>query len=343
MGLQLTSATDLVQVVTGGTQAVHVHASWVDLLSGAVTPGRTNTSISSAATTTVVGSPGGSTQRRVKALSIRNTDASASVAITVKHTDGTTAVELMKVTLAAQYELAFYDGLGWVVNDSTGARIDNPMAGRFLGSSVLTSASANFTTGPTTNSIRIRGVAGGGGGAGCTSVAAAASAGGGGGAGGYIEKVVTVTPNTAYAYTCGAAGAGSSGAGGGNGADSTFVVGATTYTAKAGQGAPVATALTTLSSYKGGAGGTVSTNGDLNSSGAWGENGHITVVATPVGASGKGGDSPFGAGGAPISAVGNGVNAIGFGGGGGGAMTGASTVRTGGNGSAGCWVVDEYS
>jgi hypothetical protein len=341
--LLLTSTGDKIQVITGGTQAVAVHASFVDLNAGAVTPGRTNTAISSATTSDVVAAPGASTQRNVKFLSIRNKDASASVAITVQHTDGTTVSELFKVTLKAGYEIHYNDQLGFALYDANGGCVQTPVTGRFLGSTVLTSASANFTTGPETNTIRIRGVAGGGGGAGCTSAASAASAGGGGGAGGYLEKVVAVTPNTAYAYTCGAGGTGVSGAAGNNGTDSTFVVGATTYTCKGGTGAVVATALTTLSSYKGGLGGVASTNGDLNSGGATGEDGHITVVATPVGASGHGGSSPFGAGGPGIAAAGNGSNAIGFGGGGGGALTGASAARTGGNATAGCWIVDEYS
>lgn len=340
--LLLTSTSDKIQVITGGTQAISVHASYVDVSAGVVTPGRLNTAISSAATTDVVASPAGSTYRNVKFLSIRNKDASASDAITVQHTDGSATIELFKVTLLAGCEIQYNDGLGFVVIDANGARLENPLTGRFLNRAVLTSASANFTTSAATNTIFIRGVGGGGGGAGCTSVASAASAGGGGGAGGYIEKTVTVTPNTAYAYTCGAAGTGASGAAGNNGGDSTFVVGGTTYTAKGGTGAVVATAVNALTAYKGGVGGVVSTNGDLNSGGASGELG-VIVVTTPVGASGHGGSTPFGAGGPGISAVGNGNPGIGFGSGGGGAMTGASAVRTGGDGKAGCWIVEEYS
>src|SRR5262249_22056070 len=150
-----TSTSDLVQVVTGGTQAIHVHASWVDLSASSVTPGRTNTNISSAATTTVVGSPGSSTQRNVKTLSIRNTDASASDAVTVKHTDGTTASELIKITLLAGQQLAYNEGDGWVLVDASGGRVVTPLTGRLLGTSVLTSASANFTTQAQTNTIVI--------------------------------------------------------------------------------------------------------------------------------------------------------------------------------------------
>lgn len=340
--LLLTSTTDLISAVTSSTAALDVHASYVDISGTTVTPDRKNTAISTATTTNIVLAPAGSTQRNVKYVSIRNKDASASNTVTVTHTAaGGTPVELVKVLLLAGYTLT-YDA-GWFVTDSNGALVTGEAGGRLLRRTVLTSASANHTVGADTNKIIIRGVGGGGAGGGCTSVASAASAAGGGGAGGYAEKLFTVTPSTSYAYTCGAAGAGASGALGGAGGNSTFVVGATTVTAFGGTGGPVATAVTTLSAYKGGAGGVVSTNGDVNNGGEPGGGGFIVVVATPLGVSGAGGSSNYGAGGDSISAVGNGVAAKGFGGGGGGAMTGASTVRTGGNGTAGMWVVEEYS
>src|SRR4029077_1482571 len=92
-----------------------VHASWLDNLSGAITPGRTNTaSITSATTTTIVGSPAASTQRNVKTITIRNRHASISQDVTVKHTDGTNNLELIKVTLAAGEALTYADAQGWV-------------------------------------------------------------------------------------------------------------------------------------------------------------------------------------------------------------------------------------
>jgi hypothetical protein len=54
----LTTSSDLIQIITGGTQQIKVHASYVDVNGSTVTPGRTNTAIASAATTTVVGGPG---------------------------------------------------------------------------------------------------------------------------------------------------------------------------------------------------------------------------------------------------------------------------------------------
>jgi len=87
--LLLTSTSDLVQVVTAQAVTTDVHASWVDNAAGTITPGRTNTAISGATTTTVVASPGASTQRNLQTLVVRNKHASSSVTVTVQHFDGT--------------------------------------------------------------------------------------------------------------------------------------------------------------------------------------------------------------------------------------------------------------
>lgn len=106
--LLLTSTSDLIQVVTDAAVAVDVHASWLDFAdAGDRTPGCTNTAITTAATTTVVGSPAASTQRNVKRLTVRNKDSSASCNVTVRHTDGATAVELFKTALGPGQSLAF--------------------------------------------------------------------------------------------------------------------------------------------------------------------------------------------------------------------------------------------
>lgn len=341
--LLLANTTHKLQVVTASTGNIDVNASWVDLNGTTVTPGSTNTvQITTATTTDVVAAPASSTQRNVKGIRIRNAHASTSMVVTVQHTDGTTVSTIVKTTLKTGESMFYEEGSGWVVMDAAGGLKTVPLSGRLLRTTVLTSGTT-FTTGVDTNTIGVRMVGGGGGGAGCTSVAAAASAGGGGGAGAYAEKLFSVTPNTAYTYAIGAAGAGASGALGGNGTSTTFAVGAVTVTAPGGTGAPVATAVTTLSADAGGAGGTVATNGDLNAGGQPGDPGVILIVATVVGVSGNGGSSPFGAGGKGVAAAAAGIAGVGFGAGGGGAMTGASTVRTGGNGTAGCIVVDEYA
>lgn len=341
--LLLTSTSDLLQVVTGSAVNMDVRADWVDLSGSTVTPSRTNTpQITTATTTTVVGSPASSTQRNVQGFSIRNTDAANSNAVTVQHYDGTTTVTIIKYTLLAG-EVLFYQNNEWYVIDASGGVKNSPSAGRLLKVSVLTSGTT-FTSQMSTTSIRVKMVGGGGGGAGCTSVATAASYGGGGGGGSYAEKLYTgQVGNKTYTISIGSLGAGASGALGGTGGNTTFTDGTTLVTANGGIGAPVATASASLTAYAGGAGGAVSTNGDLNSGGMPGEFGVSLVPATPTGVSGKGGDSQYGSGGVGKTAVGNGNSALGFGAGGGGAATGASTVRTGGSGTAGCIVVEEYA
>jgi hypothetical protein len=111
--LLLTSTSDLLSLVTSATASIDCHASWVDNLSGAITPGRTNTAtISTATTTTVVGSPAASTQRNVKSVFIRNRHATTPCDITLKHTDGTNNLELIKTTLQPGEELVYSDALG---------------------------------------------------------------------------------------------------------------------------------------------------------------------------------------------------------------------------------------
>lgn len=112
--LLLTSTSDVLRVITGAARTIDVHASFMDLSAGATTPGRQNTAITTATTTTVVPAPGGSTQRNVKFLAIRNKDVSPCD-ITVAHFDGSIEVEIKKVTLAANGELHFIEGIGFLM------------------------------------------------------------------------------------------------------------------------------------------------------------------------------------------------------------------------------------
>lgn len=110
--LLLVSTSDKVQLVTDSTATVDVHASYVDF-PAPPTPGRKNTAISSATTTDIVAAPGGSVQRNVKTLVIRNKHASTTVTVTVQHTDGTTTAQLHQEVLAPGEALLFVDGVGF--------------------------------------------------------------------------------------------------------------------------------------------------------------------------------------------------------------------------------------
>lgn len=127
--LILGSTSDLIRVVTGSAAQVEVHASWVDLNGTTVTPGRTNTPhITTATTTTVVGSPAASTVRNVKHLNITNDHPSLSCVITVEHTDGTTVIELMAFTLLPGENMIFNEEGKWTHRDAQGA--EYPLAGK---------------------------------------------------------------------------------------------------------------------------------------------------------------------------------------------------------------------
>lgn len=337
----LLGTTDKLQLVTSAAIAVDVSAHFVD--SGAPpTPQNPQlTAITTATTTDIVASPAAG-QRNVQSLLARNKGATSND-LTVVIDRGATDNELFKATLQAGETLSYLDGVGFQVKDANGAvKVAQSGSGRWLKTTVLT-AGTTFTTGPETKSIFVRLQGGGGGGGGCTSVASAAGAGGGGGAGSYAEKTFTVAANNNYTYAIGALGAGVSGAAGAAGGSTTFAVGATTVTAPGGSGGTLGTAATTLTARLGGAGGAISTNGDLNAAGENGEPGFVLIVATAIGHGGNGGGSVFGKGGIGVIAAANGNAAIGYGAGGGGALTGASAVRTGGNGTAGIIAVDEYA
>ena len=111
--INVLTTADLLTVVTSVAGAISVHASYVDLNGTTVTPGRTNTaSITGATTTTVVASPGASTYRNVKFLSITNTSATIQNTVTVNHTDGTTVEKLTTALLGANETLLYAEGAG---------------------------------------------------------------------------------------------------------------------------------------------------------------------------------------------------------------------------------------
>lgn len=129
--LLLTSTSDLLRIVTTAAGTINCHASYVDYNSANTPPiavGRLNTSISTATTTTVVGSPAASTQRTVKSLKISNDHATISNTVTLQHTDGTTVVPLESVTLAPGERLGYEENVGIRVYDALGREKVNSMA-----------------------------------------------------------------------------------------------------------------------------------------------------------------------------------------------------------------------
>lgn len=135
--LLLTSTSDILRVTTGtATSTIEVHASYVDNASGTITPGRTNTRITTATTTTVVSSPGAATQRNVKGLYITNNSSGTTCLVGVEHYDGTNSVEIMQFNLLPGENMTFNEDGGWRHRDANGAEYPPTGLGAYNGRSV---------------------------------------------------------------------------------------------------------------------------------------------------------------------------------------------------------------
>lgn len=245
--------------------------------------------------------------------------------------------------LVASWLLTGYPGFWLPIGNNKLTRFPKEVEKVYAGQQVYTSGSGNFT--PTfTGSYLITLVGGGGGGAGGSS-SSFYYGGGGGGGGALLQKTVTLTASTNYAYSVGTAGSGGgAGANGTAGGSTTFTVGGTTYTAGGGGGGY--TPLT----YTGGTAGTA-TGGDVNRTGGTGATGTTTYGAgggSGAGTSANGNNGSGTTGGAAVSSYGgkggngttskNGSGSAGeaYGGGGGG---GTGKSGTGANGYAGYIII----
>lgn len=148
--INLTSTSDIIQVVTSAAAQIEVHASWVDILAGVGTLGRTNTPhIVTATTTTVVAAPAASTQRNLKHLNITNDHPSASCTVSVEHFDGTTTIELIAFILLPGENMIFNEIGRWAHRDANGAEYPSAGLGAYNGFSVgfMKTATAADTVG----------------------------------------------------------------------------------------------------------------------------------------------------------------------------------------------------
>jgi hypothetical protein len=181
--IYLASTSDKLQVVTSSANLVHVHATFTDLSGTTVTPGRTDTSVAAATTTDVVASPGASTTRKIKFLSVFNDHATAAQDIVIRHTDGTTVADLWAGSVPAQTGVTFDEKCGW--------RVASPFPSADI--QTFDAPGGNWTkpAGPRTGLtlIRLWGSGGGGGGGASLATAAIAKGGSGGGVGGCISQI----------------------------------------------------------------------------------------------------------------------------------------------------------
>jgi hypothetical protein len=271
-----------------------------------------------------------STTAFIKTIMVVNNDAAARTAQYFR--GGTAAANAVtpSITIPAGGMAIYEDGLGWSV-----VQTGNP-AGRYLRTRVF-SSSTSFTTSNDVGSIFCRLLAGGGGGGNAATGATNSAAGGGGAAGGYAEKTFATGPGATVNYTIG--GGGGSAAAGGN---STVVFGGVTVTANGGPAGAAQTVGAPPLVSLGGAAPAVSTNGDVNASGACGGDGNCESAAIAM--SGHGGASIFGGAALGRNSQGIGNAAVGYGSGGGGGciLSGGANVA-GGAGSGGILIVDEFS
>lgn len=115
----LSTTSDILRVTTSTTAALDVHASYVDNAIGSFTPGRQNTAISTATTTTVLASPASSTQRGVEHFSASARGGANTV--TVEQHDGSNAFRLASVALGSGETLEYEHGQGWRVRSADGS------------------------------------------------------------------------------------------------------------------------------------------------------------------------------------------------------------------------------
>jgi len=135
--LLLTSTSDLVRLTTSAAvSTIEVHTSYVDVSGSTITPGRTNTLITTATTTTIVASPAAATQRNVKAIYVTNNSSGTNCTIGVTHTDGTNVVELMKFVLLPGENLGYREDGSWVHRDQNGAEYPASGLGNYSGRSI---------------------------------------------------------------------------------------------------------------------------------------------------------------------------------------------------------------
>lgn len=222
----------------------------------------------------------------------------------------------------------------------------------YLGRQVLkTGSTSPYTPTTGTKAIMLRMVGGGGAGGGAVGGASSLDAGSGGGSGAYIEKWLDPgTTITGGAFSIGAGGTGVTGGTGNNGGDTTITIQGTLFTAKGGSGGnSMGTGSVARPAYPWGpqAGSGTNAAGTFASAPMDFEGGGNSEpglrFSTSFGNAGCGGSNPLGVGGLGFvvgATNGNAGRGYGSGGSGSGATT---TSTTGGAGTAGLIIIDEYA
>lgn len=117
----LSETTHALELVTSSTSAIDFNAAYVDITTTTFTPISTQSAITTATTTTIVGAPSASTQRQIKYMSFCNKGASNNILTIQRDVSATNYEILPAVTLAADETLVYVDGDGFKVYSPAGA------------------------------------------------------------------------------------------------------------------------------------------------------------------------------------------------------------------------------
>lgn len=130
--------TDILRIITSAAGRIEVNASYGDYTSPSslALDRPANAVITTATTTTIVGSPAAGVRRNVKDVSITNNSTSVANLISVEHFDGTNAAELISFILLPGENCYMSENGGWIHNDATGAPYPPIGQGNYGGFSV---------------------------------------------------------------------------------------------------------------------------------------------------------------------------------------------------------------
>jgi hypothetical protein len=122
--MNLTSATQTIEVITSAALSGTVSAFWTDIDKTAATvilPGSAVATITTATTTTLVAAPAANIYRQIAGLSYKN-NTLGNQTVTFQKDVGGTNYPLAQAVLAINESLHFESGQGWYVLDATGSR-----------------------------------------------------------------------------------------------------------------------------------------------------------------------------------------------------------------------------
>jgi hypothetical protein len=118
----LDATTKSLQVKLSGaitTNQLPFSSSYVDVTSGASTPGEQDGTSNNTAAVTTVSAPAASAERLIKSFIMQNADTAAAT-VTVIYNNNSTLRNILVVTLAVGDQLIYEDGEGWTCLDKNG-------------------------------------------------------------------------------------------------------------------------------------------------------------------------------------------------------------------------------